>query len=342
MKNRKAVIAFMTGVIALGTTAMAQESQILVPTEDGQVEVKDETGKKITAWYVRRSGEEEWQEIQTEKSEQATETQTETETAKSTDVESETEKAEQNLYDLKMTDTDDKTYIWYGLALEDIQDVEVGVTEEDQVFEKYVTVDKKEAVDTTDYAVTAWEKTKEVYNTSDLNMRQFPDQEAEILDVLDFGNKLEACGELDGWYLIYTDGRFGYVSSDYITEDSGKLEELRTSMQTEAQQWETEGYVEQNTVSAPSGVQEEKQPETSAPETSAPETSAPETSAPETSAPETSAPQTSAPETSAPETTAPETQRVEVSRENVADCNDPDHGTTYITYSDGSVDVEEY
>lgn len=346
--NRKAVIAFMAGVLALGTTAMAEDSQILVPTEDGQAEVLDETGKESTAWYVRRSGKEEWQEIQTGAEEQKNEADTETEAAENTEVEAETENvAEQNLYDLKMTDKDKKSYIWYGLALEDIQDVKVGVTEKDQVFEKYVTADKKENIDTTDYAVTTWEETKEVYNTSDLNMRQFPDQEAEILEILDFGNKLEACGELDGWYLVYADGRFGYVASDYITEDSSKLEELQASMQTEAQQWETEGYAEQNTSSSQSSSIEEKQPETSAPETTAPETSAPETSAPETSAPETAAPETSAPETAAPETAAPETaapetQRVEVSRENVADCNDPDHGTTYITYSDGSVDVEEY
>lgn len=363
MNKKKAMLVCMTGVVVLGTTAMAQETLVSVPTGDSQTQIKDTTGKENTVWYMRKSGDEEWKEIRTEESVQASDTETQAQTEGEADTEAEIDEKsteEENLYDLKMTDKEDKTYIWYGLALEDIQDVELGVTEEDQVFEKYVTADKKEAVDTTEYAVTTWEEQKEMYCTSDLNLRQFPDQEAEVMEVLSFGSEVEACGGLDGWYLVYTDGKFGYVSSDYVTEDSAKVEELRVSMQTEEQQWETEAYVEQNASSASDSKKEQKEtsapetsapetsapetsaPETSAPETSAPETSEPETSAPETSAPETSAPETSAPETTAPETTAPETQRVEVSRENVADCNDPDHGTTYITYSDGSVDVEEY
>ncbi len=38
----------------------------------------------------------------------------------------------------------------------------------------------------------------------------------------------------------------------------------------------------------------------------------------------------------------PTSRRYEVSRENVASCEDPDHGTTYITYSDGSVQTIDY
>lgn len=35
-------------------------------------------------------------------------------------------------------------------------------------------------------------------------------------------------------------------------------------------------------------------------------------------------------------------KKYEVSRENVPGCDDPKHGTTYITYSDGSIDTVEY
>ena len=35
-------------------------------------------------------------------------------------------------------------------------------------------------------------------------------------------------------------------------------------------------------------------------------------------------------------------ERYEINRENVPGCDDPDHGTTYITYSDGTIEAVDY
>lgn len=236
-----------------------------------------------------------------------------TEAATETAVQSE---AQTDLYDLRM-ETADGTLTWYGLPLDATEDLALHCTEDGAVFVTCYDPETKQEETTEDYAVHTYDEESTIYNTGNLNVRVLPDADSEVLDTLSFGSEFSAYGELDGWYLIATDDGYGYVSAKYVTDDPAVIEQKR------AEQEEARRQAEQ---AAAAQAADQAAAQSSGKKSSSNKKKQTESAQPEASAPETSAPQ----------------QRVEVSRENVADCDDPSHGTTYITYSDGSVEVVTY
>lgn len=354
-----AVCAAAGSVLLMLPAAAAEAGEVLeVPTEAGTAAVTNDTGSQAVAWYIRKSGEDAWEkfaegteaegqsEVITEngakaegtseavtedgaKTEAASEMSTETDAQPESESEADTEVAEQpgseissRLYDLRM-ETADAQLIWYGLALEDVEDLALQCTGDGAVYVTYYDPEEKQEVSTEEYAVHTYEEAETLYNTSNLNVRVLPDTGADVAETLSFGSTLTACGELDGWYLIATDDGYGYVSSEYVTENEAVIEQKKAEQQA-AEQKAAQAAARQAADQAASQNSGKKK-----------SSSGNKKKETEASQPETSAPQTEAPKPA-------EQPRTEVSRENVADCDDPSHGTTYITYSDGSVEAIPY
>ena len=351
----RAAVCAATGSVLLMLPAVAAETTdtVQVPTAAGVITVTNDTGALATAGYIRKSGDEAWEkfadgdgesevtsEVSTEENaqteglvevgiehmdetEQSTEAATETEPSTEVNAEAAAQSAAStDRYDLRM-ETSDGVLSWYGLPLDTAEDLALHCTEDGAVFVTYYDPETKQEETTEDYAVHTYDEESTVYNTSNLNVRVLPDTDADVLDTLSFGSEFTAYGELDGWYLIATDDGYGYVAAKYVTDDPAVIEQKRAEQEAARVQAEQAAAAAQaaDQAAGSSGKQKssagnkKKQTEASQPETSEPQTEAPKPA---------------------------EQPRVEVSRENVADCDDPSHGTTYITYSDGSVEVVTY
>lgn len=133
------------------------------------------------------------------------------------------------------------------------------------------------------------------YVTTSLYIRELPDTESEITQILDIQQKITVYGEADGWYLAGTEKGYGFVSAKYLTDSE---EEAKQAAEAE------------EAARAAEAAWAAQQQAWSAPKKSSPKSN--------------------------------KKQVYEVSRENVPSCADGSHGTTYITYSDGSVKTVEY
>ena len=197
------------------------------------------------------------------------------------------------------------------------------------------------------YALEAFEEPQTLYTKTRLNVRTLPSTEGEILKTLSMGAEVTAAGVTEDWSLIHSGDGYGYISGEFVTDNEEEaarlIEEARAEEEARAAEAARAAQAQAEAAQSSSNTNKSKtEKNKSEKKKTQEEKKKEETKAPGTKAPETQTPETKAPETQAPETQAPQTEKHEVSRENVPSCDDPDHGSTYITYSDGSVDVVDY
>lgn len=61
------------------------------------------------------------------------------------------------------------------------------------------------------------------YTTAGVNMRSGPGKDYKRITTVDYGTKVDVAAEQDGWSFVSVDGKFGWISSNYLsaTEPSG-------------------------------------------------------------------------------------------------------------------------
>ena len=85
-----------------------------------------------------------------------------------------------------------------------------------------------------------------IVNTETLKLRKGPSTSSEILDLLDYNEKLEITGEEGDWYSVVHEGTAGYVSKQYMKVE--EEEETQTNTQVnETTQAPTQNVVENTT-----------------------------------------------------------------------------------------------
>lgn len=159
-----------------------------------------------------------------------------------------------------------------------------------------------ETVNRKDYALDAYESPKVLYSTVGLNVRELPNTDAKILGGLTVGQEAVAYGEANDWYLIRKENGYGYVSGKFMTESKEEADRLAAEAAERARA---------EAAAQAAAYANQQQSYTSSGSGKKP-------------------------------SKKPQSERYEVSREEVPSCDDPNHGTIYITYSDGSVAVSEY
>lgn len=181
----------------------------------------------------------------------------------------------------------------------------------------------------------AYDETETLYATADVNVREDADRKSKSLKVISVGDEISAIAEQPEWVKISLDeDTEGYVFKAYVTRDEEKAKEAKEAAEKAA----AEKAAAKREAAEKAAAQQAAAAAAAA--ANAAQTEAPaETQAPQTEAPvETQAPQTEAPQTEAPA----QTERYEVSRQAYDDCDGSGHGYYEITYSDGTVETEEY
>ena len=82
----------------------------------------------------------------------------------------------------------------------------------------YYCVDNQGAIYLPQQTTEGTEKTY-VTTTSSVNMREKPDKNANIINVIGPDVKIEFVSEDNGWTQVIFQGQTGYVSSDYVKSD---------------------------------------------------------------------------------------------------------------------------
>lgn len=215
-------------------------------------------------------------------------------------------------YDLKLCDEKDNALVFYNLALSQMDGVQLAA-KEGKTYVNFKKAEGGEEVSMENYALEAYESAKTLYTKVNLNVRELPEKEGKLIETLPLGTEATAYGEANGWYLIREKDGYGYISGEYVTESKEEAEELVAKAKAEAEA----AARAQAEAEAEWARQQEQQAYYNSQSSGG----------------------SSGGSSHKQEKPA---KRVEVSRENVPSCDDGDHGTTYITYSDGSVEVIEY
>lgn len=227
---------------------------------------------------------------------------------------------EDAVYELRLDTEDGDALLYAGISFDNCTEIRL-YEKEDAVYVIYVDAEGEE-ISMEEYPVVMLEEAVTKWTLSNLNVRALPSTEGEKLAVLEVASEAEVYGELEGWCLIRYEDGYAYVSSDYLTEDQElaeqKAEEMREAARLAAEEAARIAAAEEAARIAAQQAQQSQQ------------------------TPATEAPVTEAPATEAPATEAPVDEIYEVSRENIPGCDDPDHGVTIITYSDGSQSVISY
>ena len=227
------------------------------------------------------------------------------------DLETEPAVLEDVVYDIKMIDEEKGVLLYYNLPLCTIENLQI-FSCEDGTYVKYHDTEADQDVDTKEYPVKAFETSEKRYSTARVNVRDLPGTDGNVLETLSLGTEKDVYGECDGWYLVKSKDGYGFVSGDYLTEDKAKAEEL-VAAEKAAAEAAAQAAVEQ-AAAEQAAAEQAYQNQNSG----------------------------SSQQVQEPETDSSMEQVYEVSREQIPGCDDPNHGTIYITYSDGSVAIEEY
>lgn len=91
-------------------------------------------------------------------------------------------------------------------------------------------LEEKEAAETAEEKEL--EKPVTIYVTTEVNVRQSADVEADLVTVTTFGEEWTAVASVPGWVKVEKDGKTGYVRHEYVTDDKAKLEELKNQKAT--------------------------------------------------------------------------------------------------------------
>ncbi len=338
MKNRKGLCQ-MLALSVLWCLTVAQP----VAADDetlylGSVlEIENRIGERAAGIYIKTASEEDWAENRLK-------------------VRSRFEAEKDTIYDLKLVTEGEKTLYFYNLPLAEIKTLTL-FSEESRTYVRYENISSGEVVETQDYALATLEKPAVLYTNDYLNVRALPQLNAEIYEVLSPVTEAQAYAEADGWYLIRYEDGYGYICGDYVADSKEEAEKaVREKEQTSASQEQKAVNAEAQTAGQPAAEEQKKsgsrnekgqkdalQPSGS--QTNLPQADTSQPVGSQTNFPEVDSSDSSGglqPESSQPAVQIPTSQPYEVSRENVASCEDPDHGTTYIAYSDGSVQTIDY
>ena len=68
-----------------------------------------------------------------------------------------------------------------------------------------------------------------IVNTETLKLRKEPSTNSQILDLLDYNEKLEITGEEGDWYSVVHEGTSGYVSKQYMRVEEEEKEDTQTN-----------------------------------------------------------------------------------------------------------------
>jgi hypothetical protein len=176
---------------------------------------------------------------------------------------------------------------------------------------------EQEAAETTEEIV--FEEPLTMYVSENVHIRKEASKESESLKVAQLGDEWKVTSVVPGWFKVENGDISGYAFHKYLTEDKEAVDALIQAKKDAEAKAAAEAE-------AAASYETESQTSTYVPEETAPVQTAPEQTAPEQTAPE--------------ETTSQEVY--EVSREAYDDCDGSGHGYYEITYSDGSVEYEEY
>lgn len=178
--------------------------------------------------------------------------------------------------------------------------------EKDQDVELVETADEK-----------TLEKPVKVYSMDNVNVRSEAKLDAKAQYVTKLGEEAEVTAVVPGWLKVKIGDKEGYVYHSFFTDDKEKadaeIEKKRKAAQEAAAQ-QAAAQAQQAAEEAPVQTQTQTAP--------------------------VQQPQASQPDNSAGQTQPQEVY--EVSREAYDDCDGSGHGYYEITYSDGSVAIEEY
>lgn len=244
------------------------------PKVDGRsLLVENAADQKLAQLFVKKSVDEEWHD-------------------KPVDVNAE---LEAGIYDLKAVFEDGTVLVYPNLSLSDMDTLTLLADAETSYIIYHDITDDTE-VNTKEYAYTAFAEPQVLYMKDRLNVREQPNAQSDIIDVIALGDETKVYGEAAGWYLVKCEEKYGYISGKYVTESKEEAQQMveaeeaaRARIAAEAAA-AAQAQAQAAAQAAPSGGSGKK----------------------------------------------------EVSREKVPSCNDANHGTIYITYSDGSVATQEY
>ena len=86
-----------------------------------------------------------------------------------------------------------------------------------------------------------------IVNTETLKLRKAPSTSSEILDLLDYNEKLEITGEEGEWYSVVHEGTAGYVSKQYMRVEEEEETQTNTQVNETVATTETENVLENTT-----------------------------------------------------------------------------------------------
>ena len=86
-----------------------------------------------------------------------------------------------------------------------------------------------------------------IVNTETLKLRKGPSTSSEILDLLDYNEKLEITGEEGDWYRVVHEGTTGYVSKQYMKVEEAEEKQTNTQVNETVATTTTENVVENTT-----------------------------------------------------------------------------------------------
>ncbi len=86
-----------------------------------------------------------------------------------------------------------------------------------------------------------------IVNTETLKLRKAPSTSSEILDLLDYNEKLEITGEEGEWYSVVHEGTAGYVSKQYMRVEEEEETQTNTQVSETVATTEVENVLENTT-----------------------------------------------------------------------------------------------
>lgn len=214
----------------------------------------------------------------------------------------EMELEEKLVYDLKLVSEDNEIFLFYNLPLNEMKELSV-FSGETGTYVIYTDAEEKE-VSTKEFPVVCTEEPVTIYTTYGLNVRAIPTTDGQILGGLQPGEETVRYGVAEnGWCMIKRGDIYAYITGDYVTEDASEAERIREQARAAAAAAAAQSAGNSNSGNSNSGNGNSGGGNGGQKQ---------------------------------------ETGRTEVSREVVPGCDDPDHGTIFITYSDGSIEAVDY
>ena len=67
-----------------------------------------------------------------------------------------------------------------------------------------------------------------IASSDEVNIRETPSDEANVIDQAEIGTEVEVTESTDGWYkIVYDGGKMGYVDADFVTQNASEAQEAK-------------------------------------------------------------------------------------------------------------------